>query len=112
MMEPILALDPAGMRLQPGQGLSRQIHAQLKARILQGSLPAALRLPTTRELAEALGVSRNTVLRAYEQLLAEGFLEARVGAGTFVAALRAGTAAPGGSPAGAAVPAEIGRAHV
>lgn len=94
-MEPILGLDPAGMRLEPGgPGLARQIHAQLKARILQGGLPAALRLPTTRELAEALQVSRNTVVRAYEQLQAEGYLEARVGDGSYVAALRAEPAPP------------------
>ncbi len=87
-MEPMLALDPAGMRLQAdGPGLAVQIHAQLKARILAGELPAALRLPTTRELAQQLGVSRNTVLRAYEQLLAEGFLQARVGDGSYVAPL-------------------------
>lgn len=95
-MAPILALDPAGMQLQPGQPLARQIHAQLKTRILQGQLPAALRLPTTRELAAALGVSRNTVVRAYEQLLAEGFLQTRVGDGSYVAGL------PGGAIAQAA----------
>lgn len=94
-MEPMLALDPAGMRLQAeGPGLAVQIHAQLKARILAGELPAALRLPTTRELAQRLGVSRNTVLRAYEQLLAEGFLQARVGDGSYVAPLPPSPGAP------------------
>jgi GntR family transcriptional regulator / MocR family aminotransferase len=93
-MAPILSLDPAGMRLRPGLPLSQQIHGQLKARILQGQLPAALRLPTTRELAQALGVSRNTVVRAYEQLLAEGYLEARVGDGSYVARLRTTPAKP------------------
>lgn len=94
-MEPMLALDPAGMRLQAeGPGLAVQIHAQLKARILAGELPAALRLPTSRALAQQLGVSRNTVLRAYEQLLAEGFLQARVGDGSYVAPLPPSPHAP------------------
>lgn len=88
-MDPILAIDPAGMQLRRDEpGLARQIHAQLKARILQGRLPAELRLPTSRELAQALQVSRNTVVRAYEQLLAEGYLQARVGDGTYVAPLQ------------------------
>jgi GntR family transcriptional regulator/MocR family aminotransferase len=92
-----LVLDAAGMQLDRAQPLSEQIHAQLKARILHGQLGAALRLPTTRELARDLAVSRNTVVRAYEQLLSEGFIESRVGAGSFVARLE--------SPA-PAVPAE------
>src|SRR5258708_12229010 len=43
-----------------------------------------MRLPPTRELAEELGVSRNTVVNAFEQLIAEGYLESKVGAGTYV----------------------------
>jgi GntR family transcriptional regulator/MocR family aminotransferase len=82
---PTLTLDPAGMCLQPGQGLAQQIHAQLKDKILQGALSARARLPTTRELAAALQVSRNTVVRAYESLVSEGFVVGRVGAGCFVA---------------------------
>ncbi|MCV2367903.1 PLP-dependent aminotransferase family protein [Paucibacter oligotrophus] len=80
-----MTLDPAGMCLQPGQGLAQQIHAQLKDKILQGALSARARLPTTRELAAALQVSRNTVVRAYESLVSEGFVVGRVGAGCFVA---------------------------
>ncbi|TDP74451.1 PLP-dependent aminotransferase family protein [Roseateles toxinivorans] len=82
---PALNLDLTGLQLDRSLGLSEQIHAQLKARILQGRLAASLRLPTTRELAQALGVSRNTVVRAYEQLLSEACIESRPGAGTFVA---------------------------
>ncbi|WP_273600750.1 MocR-like pyridoxine biosynthesis transcription factor PdxR [Roseateles albus] len=88
-MDPIKAapmtLDPAGMSLLPGQGLAQQIYAQLKDKILQGALAASARLPTTRELALALGVSRNTVVRAYEALISEGFVFGRVGSGCFVA---------------------------
>jgi GntR family transcriptional regulator/MocR family aminotransferase len=48
-------------------------------------LPAGTRLPSTRALAAELGVSRTTVVTAFEALLAEGYLEGRVGSGTFVA---------------------------
>lgn len=82
-----LNMDFAGLQLDRNLGLSEQIHAQLRSRILQGQLTASLRLPTTRELALALGVSRNTVVRAYEQLLSEACIESRPGAGTFVASV-------------------------
>lgn len=65
--------------------LSRQIYASFCRRILAGELRAGERVPSTRELAAELGVSRMPVLEAYAQLLAEGYLEARHGAGTFVA---------------------------
>lgn len=65
----------------------RQIYQSLRQAILSGMLPAGTRIPPTRQTADLLGVSRNTMLAAYEQLLAEGFLEARQGSGTFVARL-------------------------
>lgn len=90
-MDPIpsipLALDATGMQLHAGMGLAQQIHAQLKTRILQGQLAATARLPTTRQMALQLGVARNTVVRAYEQLQSEGLLDSRVGAGYYVARL-------------------------
>ena len=63
------------------------LHAQLREAILDGRLKAGLRLPATRELAVALALSRNTVVAAYERLISEGYVEARQGAGNFVAAL-------------------------
>lgn len=63
------------------------LHSQLRAAILDGRLKPGLRLPATRELAEALDVSRNTVVAAYDLLLGEGYIEARRGAGNFVADL-------------------------
>ncbi|GLQ45014.1 GntR family transcriptional regulator [Dyella lipolytica] len=63
------------------------LHGQLHAAILDGRLKAGLRLPATRALADALGVSRNTVVAAYDLLLSEGYIEARRGAGNFVADL-------------------------
>jgi GntR family transcriptional regulator / MocR family aminotransferase len=64
--------------------LGRQIYAALRQRILDGVLAPGDRLPSTRDLGEQLGVSRTIVVAAYEQLLAEGFVVGRVGAGTFV----------------------------
>ncbi|MEO5820360.1 MAG: PLP-dependent aminotransferase family protein, partial [Vicinamibacteraceae bacterium] len=64
--------------------LSRQIYAGLRDGILAGSFAAGQRLPSTRDLAEQLAVSRTVVVLAYEQLLSEGFVVGRVGAGTYV----------------------------
>ncbi len=64
--------------------LHRQLFEALRAAILDGRLGAGARLPSTRDLAAELGVSRNTVMNAYDQLVAEGYLEGRTGAGTFV----------------------------
>ena len=65
--------------------LHAQLTRALRAAMLEGRLAAGERLPATRLLARELGISRNTVLEAYEQLQAEGCLQARVGAGSFVA---------------------------
>ncbi len=63
----------------------RQLYISIRERILSGKLTAGTRLPSSRELASQLQISRNVVLEAYDLLHAEGFLEARRGAGTFVA---------------------------
>ena len=65
--------------------LYKQIYEEIRRLILEGSLRRGLRLPSTRLLAQELRVSRNIVVLAFEQLLAEGYLEARTGAGTSVA---------------------------
>lgn len=65
--------------------LIRQVYEQIRIRILDGELMAGEKLPPTRELASHLGISRNVVIEAYEQLLAEGYIEARQGSGTYVA---------------------------
>jgi GntR family transcriptional regulator/MocR family aminotransferase len=65
--------------------LYRQIYEAIRAEILNGIYASGMRLPSTRELAQNLSVSRITVVNAYDQLLAEGYLEGRSGAGTFVA---------------------------
>lgn len=77
-----LDLDPAA-----AAPLYRQLYDALRGAILDGRLAAGARLPSSRILAVDLGVGRNTVLSAYEQLAAEGYLEGQVGAGTKVASV-------------------------
>lgn len=64
--------------------LYRQLYDRLRAAILMGQLLPGTRLPSTREMANELGVSRNTLMNAFDQLLAEGYVEGHVGSGTFV----------------------------
>ncbi|WP_291735860.1 PLP-dependent aminotransferase family protein, partial [Leisingera sp. F5] len=63
----------------------RQLDASLRRLILDGSLAPGQKLPSTRELAQELGISRITVKNVYEQIIAEGYAQAQTGAGTFVA---------------------------
>ncbi|HWQ61108.1 MAG TPA: PLP-dependent aminotransferase family protein [Negativicutes bacterium] len=65
--------------------LIKQIYEQLRGNILNGVLRSGDRLPSTRELAAGLRVSRNIIVEAYDQLLAEGFIITRPGSGTYVA---------------------------
>jgi GntR family transcriptional regulator/MocR family aminotransferase len=76
-MDVHITLGPRGER-------ATQIYRQLLDAILDGRLRTGDRLPATRDLARQLGISRTTVSVAYEQLAAEGYLAARVGAGTTV----------------------------
>ena len=66
--------------------LTGEIYRQLRGAILDGRLRPRDPLPPTRELAERLGVARNTVTVAYDRLASEGFVTSRVGSGTFVSA--------------------------
>jgi len=74
------------LRIKPQSNcpLYRQVYNQLRQAILGHKLPAGARLPSTRALARALGVSRNTVLNAYEALVADALLAARQGSCTHV----------------------------
>ena len=65
--------------------LYQQVYANLRSSILSGDLKAGMKLPSTRALAEELNVSRNTILNAYRQLIAEGYIESVEGSGTYVA---------------------------
>jgi GntR family transcriptional regulator/MocR family aminotransferase len=80
--------------LDRGAGpLGMQIQDQLRAAIRDRRLGAGERLPSTRRLADLLGVSRGTVVDVYEQLLAEGYVESVVGSGTRVVPMPSGGSA-------------------
>ena len=66
--------------------LSRQVYGGLRQAILTGKIAAGERLPSTRDLAEQLGISRTVTVLAYDQLLAEGFVQGRHGSGTYASA--------------------------
>lgn len=70
-----------------GVPIYRQIYEAFRREILSGQLPAKSQMPSTRALAKQLAVSRMTVLTAYEQLLAEGYIEGVSGSGTYVASV-------------------------
>ena len=84
-----LPLDMLALDRAAETPLCRQLYQSLRSQILEGRLPPRARLPATRELARDLEVSRNTVLAAYDALLAEGYLDSRTGSGTSVAELPA-----------------------
>jgi GntR family transcriptional regulator/MocR family aminotransferase len=89
--------------------LGSQVYRQLRDAVLEGRLRDGERLPATRELARDLAVSRNTVAGAYDRLTAEGFLAARVGAGTFVRAGSARSRSRRSAPAGVIRPRPVWR---
>src|SRR5580700_2427916 len=78
---PIIAIDRKNPR-----PLHKQIYDAYRTSIVDGSLRPGERVPSTRALASELSVSRLPVLDAYAQLLAEGYFETRVGAGTVICA--------------------------
>jgi GntR family transcriptional regulator/MocR family aminotransferase len=69
---------------QAGQSLYRQIYHGIKTAVRDQRLAPGTKLPSTRDLSLIWDVSRNTIRNAFQQLIAEGYLEARVGKGTFV----------------------------
>src|SRR5687767_11214833 len=96
-----MAQHPTGLHLSPerDEPLYRQLFDQVVERIRNGAFPAGFRLPPTRDLAEELGTHRNTVVRAYEELEAAGFVHSTVGKGTFVAKAAVPAGASGASAA-------------
>src|SRR5262247_216630 len=102
-----LELSLVADRDDPGP-LTSQIAGQLRDALAAGRLATGERLPSTRMLADLLGVSRTVVTGAYAQLFAEGWVEGRHGSGTYVAD---GTSARDGASASgdAGVPGGAGR---
>ena len=68
------------------QPLHQQLYHELRHSILNGRLTAGQRIPSTRALADALGISRSTVTQGYDRLISEGYLETAIGSGTAVSA--------------------------
>lgn len=84
-----IASDLLSQRMAEARGsartLNRALYEGIRGAIVDGSLPAATRLPPSRDLAAELSLSRNTVINAYAQLNAEGYLRTLTGSGTYVA---------------------------
>ena len=71
-----------------GQPLTDWLCRELRSAILEGRLPPAARLPSTRDFAAQYGVSRGTIVQVFERLQSEGYLCSRVGVGTVISGLR------------------------
>lgn len=84
-----MTLPPLSLDRSAGP-LARQLYDGLRDAILSGQFRVGTRMPSTRALAASLSVSRNTVHTAFEQLILEGLLEGKQGAGTFVAEMPSG----------------------
>ena len=100
-MTPDWSTSGVDLHLETGAGAGRRarLEGALREAIRAGRLVAGTRLPSTRALATDLGLARGTVTATYDQLVAEGYLEARPGSGTLVAATGAAVAVPGREPA-------------
>src|ERR1700722_18527411 len=86
MKEP-LSLEPLFPDRSCGENLAVQLARRLREAIERRELAAGTRLLGTRQLANRLALGRNTVALAFEELAAQGYLETRGGAGTFVATI-------------------------
>lgn len=82
-----LPIDAISVDRQSAEPIQLQIYKGIRDLILRGVLQPGLKLPATREFARNLSVSRNTVVRTYEQLQSEGYVETRRGSKTYVADL-------------------------
>lgn len=77
-------LAAISLQREDDQPLYHQLYHNIRQAILAGRLTGGTRLPSTRSLAKRLDVSRNTVVNAFDKLMAEGYLEGKVGAGTYI----------------------------
>src|SRR5260370_40533318 len=85
---PIATLNMVRLDRRQRDSLQTQLYRQIRQLIMSGQLAAAVRLPSTRDLVSQLGASRNTIVYALERLIAEGYLESRLGSGIYVADLQ------------------------
>ena len=87
-MEPVFAF-PIDLGKRGPERRVQRLHQQLRAAIIERRLAAGARLPSTRRVAQAYGIARNSVIAAYDLLMAEGFIVTRPGAAAEVADLGA-----------------------
>ncbi|SLM63390.1 MULTISPECIES: MocR-like pyridoxine biosynthesis transcription factor PdxR [Dickeya] len=73
-----------GLEQQQEGTLNKRLYDSIRLAILAGDISPGQRLPSSRDLAQQLSLSRNTVMAAFEQLLAEGYIETRTGSGSYV----------------------------
>ena len=90
---PIATLNMVRLDRRQRESLQTQLSRQIRRLIMSGQLAAGVRLPSTRDLVGQLGASRNTIVYAFEQLIAEGYLDSRIGSGIYVADLPVAKAA-------------------
>jgi GntR family transcriptional regulator/MocR family aminotransferase len=84
MLSEFLLTEMTRLGAQDALPLHRQLYEALRRAMLDGKLGAGERLPSSRDLAQDLNLSRNTVVAAINQLTVEGYLQSRVGSGTYV----------------------------
>ena len=82
------------VRLEGDGTLAQRLYRGLRGAILDGRIAPRSRLPSTRSLAKELGLSRNVVLAAFDELIGEGYVSARVGSGTYVSGSMPDVVAP------------------
>src|SRR5690242_12535392 len=81
---PIATLNMVRVDRRQRASLQLQLYRQIRELIIDGQLPAGVRLPSTRDLVNQLGVSRNTIVYTLDKLVAEGYLRSRTGSGIYV----------------------------
>src|SRR5437660_3359609 len=84
---PTATLNMVRLDRRQRESLQTQLYREIRRLIMSGQLTAGVRLPSTRDLVTHLGISRNTIVYAFDQLVAEGYLESHVGSGIYVSDL-------------------------
>jgi len=85
---PVATLNMVRLDRRQRASLQAQLYRQIRELIISGQLKPGVRVPSTRDLVDQLGVSRNTIVYAMDQLVSEGYLNSRVGSGIYVAKLQ------------------------
>ncbi len=84
LLRPAAVFDLTVAPREPGMAAHRWLYEALRREILEGRLRPGAQLPSSRNLAATYGLSRGTIVNAFEQLKSEGYLEGSLGSGTYV----------------------------